>query len=295
MAIKIESALSVAERGPLSTGTKARGISVGQLTRFLEGMFPPEDAEDWDRTGLLVGDPSAEVTGVATALDATPAAVVQAHSSGANVLLTHHPAFLDPPARIGPLGSGASVAGAAVYEAAARGVALVNFHTALDSSAQARGMLPGMLRLEVADVLMPLARDSRRGYGQICVFPDRGSVTLAAFSARCTAVFGRAPRVWGDPERELSKVVTWTGGATGATGACLAAGVDALVCGELKYHEALDASVSGLSVIELGHDASELPFAAVLAEAASRAGVPRELIRCLDQSSNWWHPEARRA
>lgn len=295
MTITIESALSVTEVGPLRAKERPRALSVGVLVHRLEEMFPPQDAEVWDRTGLLVGDPAVEVTGVATALDATPSAVARAHDAGANVLLTHHPVFLEPPSMIGPLGSGASVSGAAVYEAVARGVALVNFHTALDSSAQAQGMLPGMLRLDVVDILMPLSRDAERGYGQICAVSDRDTVTLEGFAARCTAVFGRAPRVWGDPTRELSRVVTWTGGATGATAACIAAQADVLLCGELKYHEALDASEAGLAIIELGHDVSELPFAAVLAEAASHAGVAREAILCLDQSSNWWHPEARRA
>ncbi len=296
MAIKIESALTVTESGPLSAGDAPRGMTVGELTRSLERMFPPRDAESWDRTGLLVGDPSAGVAGVVTALDPTPAAVVRTHALGANVLLTHHPAFLEPPAAFGPAGRGMSSAGAAVYEAAARGVALVNFHTALDVSAQARSMLPGMLRLNVTGVLEPLPHDPERGYGQVCTFPALEPPTsLERLAARCTAVFGRPPRVWGDMERELSTVVTWTGGASGAAQECLARGVDALVCGEVKYHEALDAAESGLAIIELGHDVSELPFAAVLAEAAALAGIPRDAIRCLDQGGNWTTPEARRA
>lgn len=296
MAIRIESALSVTESGPLSAAPHAAGMTVGYLTRALERMFPPQDAEAWDRTGLLVGDPSAEVVGVATALDPTPSAVERAQAAGANVLLTHHPVFLDPPEKIGPMGSGVPVSGAAVYEAARRGIALVNFHTALDSSAQARAMLPGLLRLNVAGVLEPLPRDQERGYGQVCTFPEgRGAVSLELLAARCTAVFGRAPRVWGDMNRALSTAVTWTGSASGAATGCLARGIDVLVCGEIKYHEALEASESGLAIVELGHDVSELPFAAVLAEAAAGVGVARERIKCLDQSSNWTHPEATRA
>ena len=296
MAIKIESSLSVTNSGTLLGHEENRGLSIGELTRRLELMFPPHDAEDWDRTGLLVGDSSEGVAGVSVALDPTPKAVELAQSSGSNVLLTHHPVFLDPPDRIGPMGQGVGMAGATVYEAVKRGVALVNFHTALDVSAQAREMLPGMLRLAVSGVLEPLPHDPDRGYGQVCTLPEgEGAVTLERLGARCTAVFGRAPRIWGDMDRLLSTVVTWTGSASGALEECLARGIDALVCGEVKYHDALAASEAGLCIIELGHDVSELPFANVLGAAAIRAGVPHERVFHIAQNGNWWHPEAVRA
>ena len=296
MAIKIESSLSVTNSGTLLGHEPDHGLSVGELTRRLELMFPPHDAEKWDRTGLLVGDPSEGVTGVSVALDPTPKAVELAQSSGSNVLLTHHPVFLNPPDRIGPMGQGFGLAGATVYEAVKRGVALVNFHTALDVSAQAREMLPGMLRLAVSGVLEPMPHDSDRGYGQVCTLPEgEGLVTLERLGARCTAVFGRAPRIWGDMDRVLSTVVTWTGSASAALDECLTRSIDALVCGEVKYHDALAASEAGLCIVELGHDVSELPFANVLGAAAIRAGVPHDRVFHISQQGNWCHPEAVRA
>jgi len=48
----------------------------------------------------------------------------------------------------------------------------------------------------------------------------------------------------------------------------MAAGADALVCGEVRYHDALDAAESGLAIIEVGHDVSEWPLVEVLGRAA---------------------------
>ena len=43
-------------RGPLAEkGTQTPAL-VGELVSALNRMFPPADAEPWDRTGLLVGD-----------------------------------------------------------------------------------------------------------------------------------------------------------------------------------------------------------------------------------------------
>lgn len=290
-----ERALRAFDRGPLAKRGGKSLETVGELVAALSRMFPASDAESWDRTGLLAGDASCPLSGVAVALDPTFEALDEAQRCGANVLLTHHPAFLTPPHVIAPASSGAPTSGAVVFEAVRRGIALVNYHTTLDVSAQAQRMLPGLLGLERVGVLEPLEQDAERGYGQACLVAEKDApLTLETLALRCTSVFGRAPRVWGDMCKEVSSVATWTGSAGDACELCLARGVDVLVCGEVKYHAALDARQAGLCVVELGHDVSELPFVAVLSEAVARVGVSRENIVPLSQDGNWNHPESRR-
>lgn len=72
---------------------------VAELERGLLARYPKADAEGWDHVGLSVGDPAAEITGVACALDATEANVRRAQEGGANVLLTHHPIYIKAPGR----------------------------------------------------------------------------------------------------------------------------------------------------------------------------------------------------
>ena len=272
-------------------------MTIGGLEKALLKEFPAEDAEKWDRTGLLVGERSLPVTRVAVALDATPAAVAAAAEAGANVLLTHHPAFLEAPDAFAPEASALESPGAVVWAAIRNQVALMDFHTALDVSPAAARVLPGMLGLKFTlRFAEPLEGSRRKGYGQICEVPDNDGEpeTLARLAARCMAVFGRAPRVWGAPDAPVRRVVTATGSAASLAPALVAAGVDAVVCGEMKYHTALELAAAHVAVIELGHDVSELPLAAVLAEALARAGVPAEAVTLVDQSENWWTPEAVR-
>ena len=273
----------------------AKSLTVGELERALLRRFPREDAEEWDRMGLLVGDPGALVVGVAVALDVTRDAIEAAIHAGANVLLTHHPAFLDPPAVLSPSYSAATAPGVNAYLAASKGVALMNFHTALDASVAAGRLLPNMLSLDFERVLVPRESDAHKGYGQLCrVRGDDKPFKLAHLAARCTSVFGRAPRVWGDLSRPLERIATANGSAGDVVGAALAADADCLVCGEVKYHAALDAAQAGLSIVELGHDASELPLCALLAQAAIDAGVASDQVLILDQSENWTVPSATR-
>ncbi len=293
MAIIIEDALAKRSSGTLSK--QGSQLTVGGLERALSALYPPQDAEEWDRTGLLVGDPAVPVRGVAVALDPTVEAVRAAAKAECNVLLTHHPAFLEPIDSFHPADSVAQDAGALVWAAIREGVALMNFHTALDVSADAQRMLPGMLSLRFVHVLEPLAGDPAKGYGQVCAVGESdGALTLAQLAARCTSVFGRQPRVWGDFSRPLSRIVTTTGSAGGLGRTCLSQRVDCLVAGEVKYHEALALAEAGLAIIDLGHDVSELPFAAVLAAACRRVGVAEDDIKVLDQSDNWTLPESMR-
>ena len=239
-----------------------------------------------------MGDPAAPVRAVAVALDPTVSAIDAAADAGANVLVTHHPAYLTPPTSFQPASSPALNSGAVVYRAIQRGVALMNFHTALDVSARAQRMLPGMLGLSLRGVVEPKAGCAEKGYGQLCAPAEK--MTLGQLSARCTSVFGRAPRVWGSFDRAVRTVVTCTGSA-GPTGrAALAAGSDVLVAGEVKYHDALDLSQAGMAVIDLGHDTSELPFCGVLAASVRDAGVPDELVAVVSQRDRWSYPEAVR-
>lgn len=69
-------------------------LTVGTITGWLETRYPQRLAESWDRVGLQVGDPDAEVTRVLFAVDPTDAVVAEARELGAQLIVTHHPLML---------------------------------------------------------------------------------------------------------------------------------------------------------------------------------------------------------
>ena len=288
-----ESSLVKVEAGEIARN--GAPLTIGDLERALLMRFPAEDAETWDRTGLVVGDPSELITNIACALDPTRSAIDAAYAAGANVLVTHHPAFRDPPTVISPSRARTSAQGAIVWEAVDKHVALMSFHTTLDVSVAGSHMLPRILGLKFERVLVPSTADGKRGYGQLCSVdePSR-TITLAHLAARATSQFGKLARVWGDFDTELTRIATATGAARNVVEACLESQVDCLVCGELGYHNALDAHQAGLSIIELGHDTSEFPFTAILANEIREIGFDAERITVIDQTKNWETPEAVR-
>lgn len=259
-------------------------MKVRELEGRLLELLPADIAEPWDRTGMLVGSPGDEVAAVAVALDPTLAAFDFAREWGANVLLTHHPLFLEAPQAIMPPGT-ADAVGGRIWRAVEYGISVISFHTALDASPRAAQVLARPLGLQAGPALLQeIPGHPGCGYGRICAADGRPA---AAFRDACARAFGGAPRLWGDGTRPVGTACLWTGAAGTCPRACREMGIDLLVCGEVKYHEAIDAIEGGLAIVELGHDVSEQPHCDVLVECAREAGMGAGRVHAMGLPTNW--------
>lgn len=268
-------------------------MKVCELERSLFDSFPKVDAESWDHVGLSVGDPDSTVGRVLVALDATADMVRRAHDAGANVLLAHHPVYIAAPDAFVPRAGSHPQAAAAVFEAARLGVSVLSFHTNLDRSQAAQELLPRLMGLEAQHSLEHPESPGSPGLGSIAAVPDRPA--LQELAERAAGAFDTAPRVWGDRDTPISSCA-FLGGSLGDLGeSALKCGADAIICGEAGYHVCQDLAARGVGLILLGHDASETPFTRILAEAATRAGVPSDSIQIADPPRQWWTIEGGRS
>lgn len=76
-------------------------MTLFQLTAYLEERFPLNLQEDYDNSGLQLGDPSMEITRALVALDCTEVIVDEAIETGSNIILVHHPILFKGIKRIG--------------------------------------------------------------------------------------------------------------------------------------------------------------------------------------------------
>lgn len=104
--------------------------TLSQVVSLLEHRAHPGTAEEWDRVGLVTGDPSQAVRRVLFAVDATPAVVDQAVSTGADLLVTHHPLLLRGVSSIAETSSRGRTLSALVRA----GCALLTMHTNADQA-----------------------------------------------------------------------------------------------------------------------------------------------------------------
>lgn len=70
--------------------------TVKDIYNFIDKIAPFSTQEEWDNSGLLVGDENKEISKILFALDATTDIVEQAIICGADLIVTHHPVIFKP-------------------------------------------------------------------------------------------------------------------------------------------------------------------------------------------------------
>ncbi len=105
-------------------------MRVREVLAALETVAPVRYAFSFDKVGLQVGDPEAEVTKAVVSLDRSRAAVAHARDVGAQLLLAHHPLLFSPLNKV----LANDHTGRTVLELASAGIAFVAAHTNWDST-----------------------------------------------------------------------------------------------------------------------------------------------------------------
>jgi len=118
----------------------------------------------------------------------------------------------------------------------------------------------------------------------------RGKLPTAArlgdYAARVKAILGLDHiRVVGDLQRSVENIAVISGAGASFMDKCIKQGVDLLVTGDLKYHEAKDAETAGLALIDAGHQGTERIVVPMLADLLSRQCKEQEIDISILQSS----------
>ena len=66
-------------------------MTISTIIAALEAFAPPAYQESYDNSGLIIGNASAECTGILCTLDSTEEVVNEAISKGCNLIIAHHP------------------------------------------------------------------------------------------------------------------------------------------------------------------------------------------------------------
>ncbi len=154
--------------------------TLADVLAALRHRFPESLAEDWDRVGLVCGDPASEVGGILFAVDPTLPVADQAVRQGADLLVTHHPLLLRGVHTV----AATTGKGRIIHRLISGGCALFAMHTNADSAeGGTNATLARLLRLQ--DV-RPLIAAPEQGLDKLSVFvpPEhRGQVMAALFAA----------------------------------------------------------------------------------------------------------------
>ena len=216
-------------------------MTIRDIVTFIDTKAPFAAAEEWDNVGLLVGDADAAVGRVLVTLDATDGALSAAEAMGADLILTHHPVIFAPLKRLD--------ARSLPYRLAASGISLIAAHTNLDKAAD------GVNDTLVACLGLENVAPAADGMTRIGTLPQ--VTDAAAFAKQTATVLNTSVRV-ADGGVPLHTVAV-CGGSGGDFLPDLVGKADAFVTGEVKHHQWLQAAAEGITLIEAGHYATEVP------------------------------------
>ena len=231
-------------------------LSLGDVVAVLDGLYPPASAADWDRVGLVTGDPAQPVRRILFAVDPTLAVIEEAAAWDADLLVTHHPLLLRGVHSVATT----TAKGASVTSLVVSDTALYVAHTNADVAE------PGVSTvlaeaLGLSDI-RPLSDDEAYAVGRVGVLP--GAESLRAFAERVASALPATAggiRVSGDPAGEVRRVAVLGGAGDDRFDQVRASGADVYVTADLRHHPALEAREVARGarpyLVDAGHWATE--------------------------------------
>jgi dinuclear metal center YbgI/SA1388 family protein len=240
--------------------TTARPSTVTDVVAVLEERYPPAWAQEWDRVGLVLGEPAAPVRRVLCVVDCLPETVEEAVTAGAELIVAHHPLLLRGVTSVAPT----TYKGRIVHRLIRAGIALYTAHTNADvANPGVSDVLAARLGLVDLRPLRPAdgaAAGGGRGIGRIGQL--RQPVTLAdltGLAAGALPATAWGVRAAGTPGRKITSVAVCGGSGDGflADAAC----ADAYLTADLRHHPASEyLADGGPALLDAAHWATERPW-----------------------------------
>lgn len=225
------------------------------VMNILDKIAPFALAEKWDNSGLQVGSYEQVIKKILVALDPTFEAISRASSTGAQLLLTHHPLLfgdvlcLDLDAYPGDV----------IGEAIKNNIAIIAAHTNLDSAKMGiNHHLAQELGLVDVEVLEPKELDDEEGYGIGVIGNLANAVDLLSASSLVKNTLGlETVKILGANESKVERIAIVGGSGRDYIKIAVQKNADLLITGDIGHHAALTAKTLNINIIDAGHFSTE--------------------------------------
>lgn len=222
------------------------------IYKRLDELSPFETQASWDNSGLILGSYDQEINSVVLSIDIDEE-LLESVAEG-TLIITHHPLIF------GGIKSMdfATYPSKLLAKMVEKKIANIAMHTNFDLT---------HLNTYVAEKVLGqnvLKRDEYLIYFDV-------ETSFAAFSTEVAKAFGLTHlKSVVAHDREIRRVALCTG-----SGASMLSEVEAdlFLTGDIKYHDAMEAKMLGLSMIDIGHFESECFFGEILAEDLKILGL----------------------
>lgn len=227
-------------------------IKVNNIIKEMELLAPTYLKEDFDNVGLMVGDKNKEVKKVLLALDCTLKVIEEAKKENVELIITHHPLIFKRPSSI----TTDTLQGKKIIELIKNDISLYSSHTNLDSVENGlNDTIVSILGFDNFKILEKNKRDDKAGLGRIVSLNESIQLEDLISKIKKSLNINNLRVVKG--KDKVNKIAIINGSGQDFIGKAIALGADCIITGDTTYHFASDYKEMEISILDVGHFASE--------------------------------------
>ena len=227
-------------------------IKVNNIIKEMELLAPTYLKEDFDNVGLMVGDKNKEVKKVLLALDCTLKVIEEAKKENVELIITHHPLIFKRPSSI----TTDTLQGKKIIELIKNDISLYSSHTNLDSVENGlNDTIVSILGFDNSKILEKNKRDDKAGLGRIVSLNESIQLEDLISKIKKSLNINNLRVVKG--KDKVNKIAIINGRGQDFIGKAVALGADCIITGDTTYHFASDYKEMEISILDVGHFASE--------------------------------------
>lgn len=231
---------------------------VSEIFGYLCELAPLELQMSFDNAGLLLGRSGAEVSRVLLSLDVTTDVIREAVDKKAELIVSHHPLFLEARKTI----TDGDPDGEKLLLLAENRLAVISMHTNLDiASGGVNDVLLGLFGA------IPEGALDADGCGRIGRLP--APAALETFLPFCKDLLHTAGLRYYDAGKPVHRLAVMGGSGGGSIQRAYELGCDTYLTSDIKYHQFLLAKELGINLIDGDHFCTEAPVMKMLAKSLS--------------------------
>jgi len=218
-------------------------VKIKEIYKILDSISPFELQEDWDNSGLLIGDFENEINKIYLTLDIDEELLEKVDEN--SLIIAHHPLIFTPLKNLIPSSFSTKLAVKMIQ----KNISFIAMHTNFDKT---------HLNKYVAEKVLELKGESRD-----FIYSAEINESFNEFAKKVKSKLNLQSLKTVKCHENINSVSITTG-----AGMSLLPYVktDLFLTGDIKYHEAMEAKIRGISLIDIGHFESEKFFVEALFE-----------------------------
>lgn len=223
-------------------------MKIKDVIKFLEERFPLSLQEDWDNSGLQIGNIESDLTNIMISLDLDEQTIQKAKEKSCNLIINHHP-FLFSSIKSIDLNE---EKGKIIKDLIKNDITVFAMHTNLDIGKG--GVNDNLAKLLELRDISNLDTNNENPMARFGYIDEKTAYDFSKFvkeKLNCKGLI-----LYGDKDKKIKKVALCGGAGSDFINDAIKKCCDLIVTSDVKYHEAID-NCKKINIVDPGHFASE--------------------------------------